>query len=71
MDAMAIFYGIKSIKYTDKTIEVVVHPCRYEDGTIDNHFDEYMITKNKKLEDKILRSGYDITNYLVKETTEN
>ena len=66
MDAIAVTYGIKVLKYENITVETVIYPARYEDGTIDTHFDEYIITKNKKLEDKIKRSGYDITNYMVK-----
>ena len=63
MDSLAVAYGIKALKYENITVETALHPCRYEEGTIDNYFDEYMIARNKKLEDKILRSGYDITNY--------
>lgn len=70
MDALAIAYGIKTLKYDNITVEAFIHPHRYDEGTIDNFFDEYMITRNKKLKDKILRSGYDITNY-VEKTEEN
>lgn len=63
MDSIVISYGMKSIKEKNVTVEVFIHPCRYDDGTIDNYFDEYMIAKNKKLTDIILSSGYDITNY--------
>ena len=66
MDALAISYGIKTLKYDNITVEAFIHPHRYDEGTIDNFFDEYMITRNKKLKDKILRSGYDITNYVEK-----
>lgn len=64
MDSLAVAYGIKVLKYDNITVEAFIHPGRYEEGLIDNHFDEYLLTKNKKLEDKILRSGYDITNYV-------
>lgn len=63
MDSLALSYGINVLKYDNITVEAVVNPCRYEEGTIDNYFDEYLITKNKKLKDKIIHSGYDITNY--------
>ena len=29
-----------AIKYDKFTAEALIHPCRYEDGTIDNHFVE-------------------------------
>ena len=48
--------------------EALIHPCRYEDGTIDNHFTEFLITKNKKLKDKIEQLGYEITNYVEKDS---
>ena len=70
MDGMAVFYGLKALPYENITVETFIHPSRYEEGTIDNYFDEYMITRNKKLADKILGSGYDITNY-VEKTEEN
>lgn len=64
MDALAISYGMKAIKQGNSTIEVSLHPHRYDDGIIDTYFDEYMITRNQKLSDKISRLGYDITNYI-------
>ncbi len=66
MNALAISYGIKGLKYDNITVETFIHPCRYEEGTIDNYFDEYMIARNKKLADIIKRLGYDITNYTEK-----
>ena len=63
MDSIVISYGIKAIKEKNITVETFINPCRYEEGTIDNHFDQYMIAKNKKLADIISSSGYDITNY--------
>jgi len=66
LDAMAIAYGIDVLKYNNMTVEAVLRPCRYDEGLIDNYFNEYMITRNSKLKDKILNSGYDITNYVVK-----
>ena len=67
MDALAIAYGLNTVKYNNITVEALIHPRRYDEGTIDNYFDEYMIARNKKLAEKILRLGYDITNYVVKE----
>ena len=63
MDSIVISYGIKSVKENNATVEAFIHPCRYDEGTIDNYFDEYMIAKNKKLADIISGSRYDITNY--------
>ena len=68
MEAIAISYGIKAIKYDNITVEGIIHPCRYEDGTINSHFDEFLLTKNKKLKDKIEQLGFEITNYVKKET---
>lgn len=63
MDSMAVAYGIKNIKNKNTTVEVCIRPCRYDDGTTDNHFDEYVLTKNKRLKNKIERSGFKITGY--------
>lgn len=68
MDALTVSYGTMAIKYDNMTVEALIHPCRYEDGTINNHFDEFMITKNKKLKNKIEHLGFEITNYVEKET---
>ena len=68
MDALTVSYGVSAIKYDNVTVEALIHPCRYEDGTIDNHFDEYMITKNKKLKEKIEKLGFEITNYVEEES---
>ena len=63
MDAIAISYGLRPLNYENIIVECLIHPGRYDDGTIDNHFDEYMITRNKKLKGKIESLGYAITNY--------
>ncbi len=63
MNSLAISYGLMAIKYDKVIAEALIHPCRYEDGTIDNHFTEFQITKNKKLKEKIEKLGYEITNY--------
>lgn len=67
-DALSVSYGITSIKYNNVTVEAVVHPSRYEDGTIDNRFKEYLLIKNNKLKNKIEKLGYEITNYVEKES---
>ena len=67
MNSLAISYGLMAIKQDDVTVEALIHPCRYEDGTIDNHFVEFQITKNMKLKEKIENLGFEITNYVEKE----
>ena len=64
MNNMTVSCGIEAIgKRNNITIEALIHPCRYEDGTIDNHFTEYRITQNKNLKEFIENLGYEITNY--------
>ncbi len=63
MNSLAISYGLMAIRYDRVIAEALIHPCRYEDGTIDNHFGEFQITKNLKLKEKIEKLGYEITNY--------
>ena len=67
MNSLTVSYGLMAIKYDKVTVEALIHPCRYEDGTIDNHFAEFQITKNFKLKDKIEKLGYEITNYAQKD----
>lgn len=67
MDSLSVSYGVMSVRYNDVTVETLIHPCRYEDGIVDNHFTEFLITKNKKLKDKIENLGFEITNYVEKE----
>lgn len=68
MDALTVSYGAMAVKYDNVTVEALIHPCRYEDGTVDNHFDEFLLTKNKKLKEKIEKLGYEITNYVEKKS---
>ena len=64
MNALTVAYGLMSLQNKKDIIaEALIHPCRYEDGTIDNHFTEFQITKNSKLLGKIERMDYEITNY--------
>lgn len=63
MNSLTISYGLMAIQYDKVVAEALIHPCRYEDGTIDNHFTEFQITKNQKLKEKIEKIGFDITNY--------
>jgi len=68
MDSKTIAYGLKAITNKDIVAEALIHPCRYEDGTIDNHFKEFLITKHQRLLEKINEMGYEITNYVQKES---
>lgn len=67
MNALTISYGVLAIKYDNVTVEALIHPSRYEDGCINDRFNEYLLTKNKKLKDKIESLGFEITNYVEKE----
>ena len=65
MNNLTIAYGLSSLKdKSDITAEALIHPCRYEDGTINNHFTEYRITQSQKLKEKIERLGFTIGNYI-------
>lgn len=68
LDALAISYGITSIKNKEVVVEAIIHPSRYEDGTINNRFDEFLLIKNQKLKSKIEKLGFEITNYVEKES---
>ena len=68
MTGLTVAYGLIALKNKQNIVaEALIHPCRYEDGTIDNHFMEFQITKNKKLKDKINLLGFEITNYRCEE----
>ena len=66
-DVLAVSYGISALKYKNITVECSIRPCRYDEGIIDNYFDEFLVTKNKKLKNKIEEIGFEITNYAEKE----
>ena len=65
-DSLAISYAVDVLKYDGITVEAFIHPSRYEEGLIDNRFDEFLLTKNKKLLEKIKTLGFEITNYVEK-----
>lgn len=62
MDSDAIEYGLKALD-GDITAEALIHPCKYNSDTQNNHTKEFEITQNKTLQDTITRLGFDITNY--------
>ena len=64
MSSLTVSCGLTALKdKKDITAEALIHPCRYEDGTIDNHFMEFQLTKNQKLKNKIEQLGFEIGNY--------
>ena len=64
MTSLTVAYGVSALKNKSNiTLEALIHPCRYEDGTIDNHFTEYQITRNEKLKNRIEELGFEISNY--------
>lgn len=68
IDSLTVAYGAIFTNYKRTTVEAIIHPCRYEDGTVDHRFTEYLLTKNKKLKSKIEKLGFEITNYAEKES---
>lgn len=66
MDALAISYGLMKLNKYNICVEALIHPCRYEDGTVDNHFNEFLITQNQPLKERIEDLGFEITNYVEK-----
>lgn len=65
-DSLAISYAMNVVKYNKITVEAFIHPSRYEEGLVDNRFDEFLLTRNKKLLEKIQKLGFEITNYVEK-----
>lgn len=64
MNNLTVSCGLSALKNKNGiTAEALIHPCRYADGTIDNHFTEYRITQSEKLKTKIEEMGYEIGNY--------
>lgn len=64
MNGLTVACGLSVLKRKKGIVaEALIHPCRYEEGTIDNHFTEFRITQSEKLKAKIEQMGYEITNY--------
>ncbi len=66
MDSTTVLEGLKKFKNEDITVEALIHPCLYEDTEIiDNHLEEYLITKDEMLKDLIEKNlDFKIVNYL-------
>ncbi len=62
MDDAAIAYGLEDID-GECIAEALIHPCNYIRSKSDQHFNEFKITQDRALEDKIKRLGFEITNY--------
>lgn len=62
MDSSTVEYGLKN-QDGECITEALIHPCCYSQNIKNSHTDEFSLTLDKKLEDKIRRSGFEITNY--------
>ena len=62
MDSMTIEYGLQAVDECGLT-EVLIHPCNYAVSHKNQHYEEFLITQDKTLKDKINRLGFDLTNY--------
>ncbi len=63
MDKKTIEYGLKAIESDNCIVEIAINPCQYSTSNRDYHYNEFLITQNKELKDKITRLGFEITNY--------
>lgn len=63
MDSMTIEYGLKTLEDENCLAEALIHPCHYSTKNNNQHFEEYLITQNKELENKIHNMGFEITSY--------
>lgn len=64
MNNLTVSCGLAVLRHKDNiNVEALIHPCRYEDGTIDGHFTEFRIMQSEKLKAKIENMGYEIVNY--------
>ena len=62
MDSDAIACGLEELE-GDCIAEALIHPCNYLRTKSDQHYNEFLITQDKALEDKIKRLEFEITNY--------
>lgn len=63
MDEQTIELGLEAIPDKPNITEVIIHPCKYNSNKNNSNVKEFMITQNKKLENKIHGLGFEITNY--------
>ena len=65
MNGLTVSSGLSALKNKKGIVaEALIHPCRYDEGFINNHFAEYQLSKNQKLKEKIENLGFEITNYV-------
>ena len=62
MDEQAIEYGLMTLD-EECLAEALIHPCNYAISKNNQHYNEFLITQNKSLKDKISRLGFELTNY--------
>ena len=68
MSVLTVACGLNALKNKRNFVaEALIHPCRYEEGYINNHFTEYRITQSEKLKNRIEEMGFEITNYRIKD----
>lgn len=61
MDSKTIEYGLKALK-KDFLAEALIHPCDYTELINDNHYQEFLITQDNELKNKISQMGIEIVN---------
>ena len=64
MDLINILYATKSVKYDNMTVELSLHPRRYEEGLVNNYFNEYLLLRNKTLKNELIKLGYELAGYV-------
>lgn len=62
MDFNAIEFGLKEIS-ENGIIECIIHPKKYNNSIKDSHTKEFGITLDKNIEEHIMKSGFEVTNY--------
>jgi predicted glycoside hydrolase/deacetylase ChbG (UPF0249 family) len=67
MNSFILSYGLSAINTNHHVVEMIIYPCRYEEGLVDNHFDEFLLSKNLKIKEKLEDLGYEIANYAKKD----
>lgn len=63
MNDKTLYCGLSAIK-EDAIVEALIHPCNFGTNRIKNqHQNEFLITQNLDLKDKIQRLGFEFVNY--------
>lgn len=53
MNSDTIYYGLKALCNKKGVAEALIHPCKYENSVQDSHSEEFKITQDEKLIEKI------------------